>query len=79
MRFNRERDCEYTDGDHRSRTEILEEQVAQLQARIHTLESTADPASLMHPNSIQDVPQETFLDGLTDFSTSMQMLSRVGF
>ena len=59
MRFNRERDCEYTDGDQRSRTEILEEQIAQLQARIRTLESAPEPTTQPAPTSnvIPPIPQ----------------------
>jgi len=38
VRFNRERDCEFTDGDQRSRTQILEENIAVLQARLRALE-----------------------------------------
>ncbi|KAI0072826.1 hypothetical protein K474DRAFT_1667317 [Panus rudis PR-1116 ss-1] len=45
VRFNRERDCEYTDGDQRSRTEILEEKIATLQARIRTLEGSMSSSS----------------------------------
>lgn len=73
MRFNRERDCEYTDGDQRSRTEILEEQITQLQARIHTLETVAEPA--MQPVSVSSAaPQGAFLDSPTDFSMSTYLL-----
>ena len=39
-RFGRERDCEYSDKDHRSRTEILEERVAFLEARLRETEQS---------------------------------------
>lgn len=38
-RFGREKDCEYSDKDHRSRTEVLEENIAILQARLKELEN----------------------------------------
>ncbi|KAI0291628.1 hypothetical protein B0F90DRAFT_1671458 [Multifurca ochricompacta] len=41
-RANRSEDCEYTDGQSRTRTQILEDTIAQLEARIQELE---------HPNS----------------------------
>ncbi|KAH9993543.1 hypothetical protein BJV77DRAFT_1067146 [Russula vinacea] len=41
-RANRPEDCEYTDGQNRSRTQMLEDTIAQLETRIHELE---------HPNS----------------------------
>lgn len=44
-RLNREKDCEYSDKDNRSRSEILEEQVALLQARLHELEHSEDCSS----------------------------------
>ncbi|KAI0343320.1 hypothetical protein BDW22DRAFT_1267464 [Trametopsis cervina] len=44
-RYNRGRDCEYTSKDQRSRTEILEETIANLRARI---------AELEHPDETQN-------------------------
>lgn len=41
VRFGRERDCEYTEKDQRSRTEILEENIAILQTRVRELEAGA--------------------------------------
>ena len=38
MRFGRERDCEYSEKDQKSRTEVLEEKIAALQARVRELE-----------------------------------------
>ncbi|CAL1711177.1 unnamed protein product [Somion occarium] len=54
VRFNRERDCEYTDGDQRSRTEILEEQIATLQARIGTLENPVDPVATIQVSQFRN-------------------------
>ncbi|KIP07431.1 hypothetical protein PHLGIDRAFT_71064, partial [Phlebiopsis gigantea 11061_1 CR5-6] len=45
VRFGRERDCEYSEKDQRSRTEILEETISNLQARVRELESGSGPAS----------------------------------
>lgn len=39
IRGNRAEDCEYTDNQGRTRTQMLEETVALLQARIHDLEN----------------------------------------
>ena len=38
VRFGRERDCEYADKDRRTRSELLEEKIAFLQARLQELE-----------------------------------------
>ena len=38
-------DCEYTDGTNRSRTQILEERIAILEARIQELENPEEPGS----------------------------------
>jgi hypothetical protein len=38
IRARRPDDCEYTDGQGRSRTQILEENISRLEARIHELE-----------------------------------------
>lgn len=71
LRFNRERDCEYTDGDQRSRTEILEEQITQLQARLHTLESSVTPASSV-PRAVAASSSRT--SSPTDFAMGMYTL-----
>lgn len=52
IRFSRERDCEYTDGDQRSRTEILEENIAVLQARVRQLESNKGTAPGVPTSSV---------------------------
>ncbi|KAH8105306.1 hypothetical protein BXZ70DRAFT_920252 [Cristinia sonorae] len=53
VRFNREHDCEFTDGDQRSRTQILEENIAALQARLKLLESpTSEPSTSTSPESL---------------------------
>ncbi|KAH9949952.1 hypothetical protein B0H21DRAFT_725428 [Amylocystis lapponica] len=43
VRAHRECDCEYTDGPTRSRTQVLEEEIAILEARIHELEHPGAP------------------------------------
>lgn len=50
MRGSREDDCEYTDNQGRTRTQMLEENVARLQARLHELENPTAPGSsiLLH-------------------------------
>ena len=45
MRFGRERDCEYSEKDQRTRTEVLEERIAVLKARITELEDAAGGAA----------------------------------
>ena len=45
VRLGREKDCEYTEKDQRSRTEILEENIAVLQARLQELEHAGAPTS----------------------------------
>ncbi|KAI0091621.1 hypothetical protein BDY19DRAFT_931391 [Irpex rosettiformis] len=42
VRYGRERDCEYTDKHQLSRTEMLEETIATLQAKLQELEHTED-------------------------------------
>ena len=66
VRFGRERDCEYTDKDRRSRSEILEEKIAFLQARLHELESGDGVAASMQFG--RTVPSwEGESDGLGEF------------
>jgi hypothetical protein len=58
-RGNRLDDCEYTDGQGRSRTSMLEEDILRLQARIQELEHpehTTPAVALHHPYSSSDVP-----------------------
>ncbi|KAG1723085.1 hypothetical protein EDD22DRAFT_488182 [Suillus occidentalis] len=58
-RGNRLDDCEYTDGQGRSRTSMLEEDILRLQARIQELEHpehTTPAVALHHPYSSPDVP-----------------------
>ncbi|KAA1475082.1 hypothetical protein DENSPDRAFT_841812 [Dentipellis sp. KUC8613] len=53
-RANRPDDCEYTDGQGRTRTQILEENIAHLEARIQELEnpdSAQAPIMLHNPHS----------------------------
>ncbi|KAG0702281.1 hypothetical protein DFH29DRAFT_509309 [Suillus ampliporus] len=54
MRANRSDDCEYTDGQRRSRIHMLEEDIARLQARVQELEhpeQTTPTVALHHPYS----------------------------
>ncbi|KAI0028440.1 hypothetical protein K488DRAFT_27143, partial [Vararia minispora EC-137] len=48
-------DCEYTDGQGRSRTKMLEETIGRLEARIHELENPDNSA----PNVMLHDPQKT--------------------
>ncbi len=53
-RFGREKDCEYPDKDHRSRTEVLEENIAILKARLKEFEHSGQhtdcsPVQLTRP------------------------------
>ncbi|KAG2141400.1 uncharacterized protein EDB93DRAFT_1252543 [Suillus bovinus] len=60
VRGNRPDDCEYTDGQGRSRTNMLEQEISRLQARIQELEhpeNTTPAVALHHPYSSSDVPQ----------------------
>ncbi|KAG1896571.1 uncharacterized protein F5891DRAFT_587386 [Suillus fuscotomentosus] len=60
VRGNRFADCEYTDGQGRSRTHMLEQENARLQARVQELEHPehTTPAIALHdPYSSFDVPQ----------------------
>lgn len=47
-RYGRERDCEYSDKDQRSRTEILEETISVLQARLAEFEQPEESSSTVH-------------------------------
>ncbi|TCD67723.1 hypothetical protein EIP91_012022 [Steccherinum ochraceum] len=86
VRFNRERDCEFTDGDQRSRTQILEENIAVLQARLRVLEHPdADPStslSLLQGNRESRSLTGHFDDAMDlspegDLTTSMSLPSQV--
>ncbi|PCH45038.1 hypothetical protein WOLCODRAFT_91112 [Wolfiporia cocos MD-104 SS10] len=50
IRTNREADCEYTDGTTRSPTQVLEDNIVSLEARIHELEhpETVAPSVTLH-------------------------------
>jgi hypothetical protein len=64
IRGNRPDDCEYTDGQGRSRTHMLEQDIARLQARVQELEHperTTPAVALHHPYSFPDVPQGTYV------------------
>lgn len=61
VRFGRERDCEYSEKDQKSRSELLEDEIAVLQARIRELEG-APPAG--EPSSA--LAQLTDWAGLSD-------------
>jgi hypothetical protein len=58
-RANRPDDCEYTDGQGRSRTQILEENISRLEARIQELENPADSMTpiVLHQPYIQSEQQ----------------------
>ncbi|KAI0782138.1 hypothetical protein C8Q75DRAFT_788457 [Abortiporus biennis] len=60
VRFGRERDCEYTDGDQRSRTEILEETITNLQTRLRAYENTGD--SILRRSPPTNPPADMFFD-----------------
>ncbi|KIK33307.1 hypothetical protein CY34DRAFT_813715 [Suillus luteus UH-Slu-Lm8-n1] len=63
IRGNRLDDCEYTDGQGRSRTSMLEQDIVRLQARVQELEHpehTTPAVALHHPySSSSDVPQSS--------------------
>lgn len=64
IRGNRPDDCEYTDGQGRPRTHMLEQEITRLQARIQELENpehTTPAVALHHPYSSPDVPQGSFV------------------
>ena len=54
-RANRPDDCEYTDGQGSSRTQILEENISRLETRIHELENPAEATTsvILHQPYIQ--------------------------
>jgi hypothetical protein len=55
-------DCEYTDGQSRSRTKVLEETVSRLAARVHELE---------HPD--ESTPSVTLHDPYSQFNQPLQL------
>ncbi|KAH9969300.1 hypothetical protein BGW80DRAFT_1438183 [Lactifluus volemus] len=62
-RANRPDDCEYTDGQNRTRTQMLEETITQLESRIYELEHPdSAPASVMlhDPHSTFYQTQQSF-------------------
>ncbi|GJE90909.1 C6 transcription factor domain-containing protein [Phanerochaete sordida] len=61
VRFGRERDCEYSEKDQKTRTELLEEHIADLKARIIELEGgggggSAPPVGTAHSNDYTSWP-----------------------
>lgn len=69
VRGNRAEDCEYTDTQGRTRTQILEENVALLQARIDELES---PGRNLHSIVLHDPYQRYQSAGATSQLTLEQ-------
>ena len=67
MRFGREKDCEYSEKDQKSRTEILEENIAILKARIFELESAASSSSASTSDLTSGLPSWPGLTGDFDF------------
>ncbi|KAH8993400.1 hypothetical protein EDB92DRAFT_399742 [Lactarius akahatsu] len=77
-RANRPDDCEYTDGQGRTRTQMLEDTIAQLEARIEELENpSSNPGSVMlhDPRSAFFQTKQSPLLGPSQPSTSV-LLSR---
>ncbi|THH18650.1 hypothetical protein EW146_g2366 [Bondarzewia mesenterica] len=61
-RASRPGDCEYTDGQGRSRTQVLEENIAHLEARIHELENpgSTPPSIVLHdPHAAYHIEAES--------------------
>ncbi|KAH9033705.1 hypothetical protein EDB83DRAFT_2417663 [Lactarius deliciosus] len=75
-RANRPDDCEYTDGHGRSRTQMLEETIARLEARIEELENpNSNPGSVMlhDPRSAFFQTKQSPLLGPSQPSTSVSL------
>lgn len=67
MRFGREKDCEYTEKDQKSRTEILEGNISVLQNRIRELENAANVAGPGPSSAITGLADWTGLTEDIDF------------
>ena len=63
LRFGREKDCEYTEKDQKSRTEILEGNISVLQNRIRELESAASGSGPGPSSAVAELADWT---GLTE-------------
>ncbi|KAI0279936.1 hypothetical protein BGY98DRAFT_966524 [Russula aff. rugulosa BPL654] len=80
-RANRPDDCEYTDGQNRTRTQMLEDTIAQLETRIHELEhpnSTPSSVMLHDPHSTFYQTQQTSISGTSELSPSL-IIPSTGF
>lgn len=77
-RANRPDDCEYTDGQNRTRTQMLEDTIAQLETRIHELEhpnSAASSVMLHDPHSTFYQTQQSPISGHSELSTPLRLSS----
>jgi hypothetical protein len=77
-RANRPDDCEYTDGQNRTRTQMLEDTIAQLETRIHELENpNSAPSSVMlhDPHSTFYQTQQSPISGRSELSPSLILSS----
>ncbi|GBE87925.1 hypothetical protein SCP_1201510 [Sparassis crispa] len=81
IRGNREEDCEYTDGSARSAIQLLEDEIARLEARIYELEhpdSVTAPIILHDPRAVvESQPQSSAANseqfgGLVSHSSTVQ-------
>jgi hypothetical protein len=77
-RANRPDDCEYSDGQSRTRTQILEDTITQLETRIHELEhpnSTPTSVMLHDPHSSFYQAQQSPIPGTSELSSSTLLSS----
>ena len=77
-RANRPDDCEYTDGQNRTRTQMLEDTIAQLETRIQELEhpnSTPSSVMLHDPHSTFYQTQQTSISGTSELSSPLTIPS----
>jgi hypothetical protein len=77
-RANRPDDCEYTDGQNRSRTQMLEDTIAQLETRIHELEhpNSAPTSVMLHdPHSNFYQTQQSPIAGRGELSSPLMLSS----
>lgn len=80
-RANRPDDCEYTDGQNRTRTQMLEDTIAQLETRIHELEhpNSAPSSVMLHdPHSTFYQTQQTSISGTSELSSPL-IIPSTGF